>query len=231
MEEIKWPPPEETSANVYVTELLERRWLSKKAFEIDLTRPASFEFKPGQGIRFIHETRVRDYSLISTPADSTLALCVRYLEEGIFTPILASAKIGTRFYFTGPYGYFTFRPSRRPAVFVATGTGIAPFLSMGRSGIKGVRLLHGVRAPQELYYESFFRTIARLYVPCLSEVAAESAGPPGTYCGKVTGYLERLLPPMPYDFYLCGRQEMIRDATLLVDERFQDSIVYSEIFY
>jgi hypothetical protein len=47
----------------------------------------------------------------------------------------------------------------------------------------------------------------------------------------VTDYIRNRLPPRTYDFYLCGRQDMIRDVTLLVDERFDGSLVYSEIFY
>jgi hypothetical protein len=34
-----------------------------------------------------------------------------------------------------------------------------------------------------------------------------------------------------YDFSLCGREEMIRDVILLVDQRFPDSLVYTESFY
>lgn len=34
-----------------------------------------------------------------------------------------------------------------------------------------------------------------------------------------------------YDFYLCGCREMIRDVTLLVDERFPGSYIYTELFY
>ena len=34
--------------------LLKRQWLSKNVFEIELSRPASFEFEAGQTIRFIH---------------------------------------------------------------------------------------------------------------------------------------------------------------------------------
>jgi len=58
-----------------------------------------------------------------------------------------------------------------------------------------------------------------------------SHSPAGSFAGRVTDYLETELPPLPYDFYLCGRSDMIRDATLLVDERFSDSYVYTEIFY
>ena len=49
--------------------------------------------------------------------------------------------------------------------------------------------------------------------------------------GRVTDYLQTHLAPGLYDFYLCGRREMIRDVTLLVDEKFSGSYIYSEIFY
>ena len=44
-------------------------------------------------------------------------------------------------------------------------------------------------------------------------------------------YLKDKLPVEACDFYLCGRREMIRDATLLVDERFPGSYIYTELFY
>ena len=49
--------------------------------------------------------------------------------------------------------------------------------------------------------------------------------------GRVTDYLRDKLPVTAYDFYLCGRREMIRDVTLLVDERFPGSHIYTEPFY
>jgi NAD(P)H-flavin reductase len=49
--------------------------------------------------------------------------------------------------------------------------------------------------------------------------------------GRVSDYLEAHLPDGAYDFYLCGRQDMIRDVTLLVDEKFPGSLVYAETFY
>ena len=49
--------------------------------------------------------------------------------------------------------------------------------------------------------------------------------------GRVTEYLASLLAPGQYDFYLCGRREMIREATLLIDERFPGGRIYSEPFY
>jgi ferredoxin-NADP reductase len=173
----------------------------------------------------------RDYSLLTTPADSTLALCVFNVEKGQISPVFAAAEIGTKFSFSGPYGYFTYHHSERPAVFVATGTGIAPFLSIGRSGVTDFTLLHGVRTASDLHYLDFFRRTARLYVPCLTEPPGQGRAIENVFEGRVTHYLKEHFPPNTYDFYLCGRQEMIRDVTLLVDEKFPGSLVYTETFF
>lgn len=212
-------------------DLVYRRWLSKKAFEIELTRPPSFKFKAGQTIQLVHGDIKRFYAIISSPDEPTLTLCIRHIKEGTLTPILAAAEIGTRFYFTGPHGYFTLKPSRRPPVFVATGTGIAPFVSIGRSGFSDFTLLHGVSYSENLYYRSFFDGIATTYVPCISEPIAADPPMPKLFQGQVTDYIRNVLKRAEYDFYLCGREEMTREVTLLVDEFFPDSMVYKEVFY
>ena len=217
-----------TKAENYASELIERRWLSNKSFEITLTRPESFAYLPGQWIRLIHHSVERDYSLVSSPADPDLALCIRNIEGGILSPGLSNAPVGSCFNFNGPHGYFTFRPSTRPAVFVATGTGLAPYVSMARSGVTGFILLHGVRSAEDLYYASVLKSAAKQYIPCISEA---DRSPDGCFRGHVSDYLRKNLAPQPYDFYLCGRGEMIRDVTFLVDEIFPGSLIFTEVFY
>jgi ferredoxin-NADP reductase len=116
-------------------------------------------------------------------------------------------------------------------VFVATGTGVAPFVAMARAGVKDFVLLHGVRRFLDLYYEPLFRKTARLYVPCVSAVKDPTKGTAGGFGGRVTGYLADHMASGPYDFYLCGNGDMIRDVILLVDRKFPDSRVYTETFY
>jgi benzoate/toluate 1,2-dioxygenase reductase subunit len=217
-----------TNLKTYSTKLLKRRWLSRKTFEIILSRPRSFAYKPGQRIGLMVNDQERDYSLVSSTQDSELALCIRRVAAGILSPLLSTIDIDTPLSFTGPHGYFTFKPSPLQAVFVATGTGIAPFCSMARSGVAGFILLHGVSRPDDLYYALIFKNAAKAYVPCLSQKTIGSAD---AFKGRVTEYLEHHLPPTPYEFYLCGGREMIRDVTLLIDERFPGSLVYTELFY
>ncbi len=217
-----------TRVSTYTATLLKRKWLSKKTFEITLSLPPAFEFKPGQRISLSLDEHERDYSIISAPGESELTLCIRNVTGGMLSTLLSNADIGTSLSLNGPHGYFTYQPSPRSAVFVATGTGIAPFCSMARSGISGFTLLHGVRLPEDLYYGPLFQQSAKNYIPCLSEAKKL---PADSFQGKVTQYLEQHLTPGAYDFYLCGRSEMIRDVTLLIDERFPGSLVYTELFY
>ena len=215
----------------YRSVLEETRWLSARAFEVRLSRPEDFSFRAGQHIRLRCEGLERDYSQISGPEDAHLALCIRHVPGGALTPHLAARGAGSELVFAGPHGHFVFRPSDRPVVFVATGTGIAPFAAMVRAGVRDFLLLHGARDPEELYYEALFRGAATEVVPCLTGRGLTDRPFPDAFFGRVTAYIERKLPRQAYDFYLCGREEMIRDVTLLVDETFPGSRIYSEIFF
>ena len=205
-----------------------RRWLSPKTFELVIDRPDGFAFRPGQRIGLTHEGVARDYSLASGTSEAVLRLCVRHLPRGKVSAWLAACALGTDLTITGPSGYFQYFPSDRRSVFVATGTGVAPFHAMAASGITGFTLLHGVSHSSDLYYRSLFERAASLYVPC---IPGQGPAPATMFTGRVTDYLRDRLAPDAYDFYLCGRGDMVRDATLLVDDLFPDARVYAETFY
>ena len=99
---------------------------------------------------------------------------------------------------------------------------------MARSGVSGFILLHGVNSTLDIYYASLFKSAAGQYIPCVSEGGELSRE---YFRGRVTDYLQKRLPGGLYDFYLCGRREMIRDVTFLVDEKFAGSLIFTEIFY
>jgi benzoate/toluate 1,2-dioxygenase reductase subunit len=212
----------------FATRILSRRWLSPATFELTLERPAGFDFQPGQRVRLGSGPNEREYSIAAAPGDPEVVLCIRRVAGGEVSASLSTAGIGTELRGSGPHGYFTFKPSPRPAIFVATGTGVAPFVSMARAGTKGFTLLHGVKRAEDLFYRDLLAAAARRYIACLSEAAPAD---PDVFAGRVTRHLERQVPPGACDFYLCGRSEMIRDVTWLIDYRFPGSRVYSEIFY
>ena len=212
----------------FVARILSRRWLSPTTFELTLERPAGFDFQPGQRVRLGSGPNERDYSIAAAPGDPEVVLCIRRVAGGEVSAWLSTAGIGTELRGSGPHGYFTFKPSPRPAIFVATGTGVAPFVSMARAGTKGFTLLHGVKRAEDLFYRDLLTASAQRYIACLTQ---DAPADPDVFAGRVTRHLERQVPPGAFDFYLCGRREMIRDVTWLIDDRFCGSRVYSEIFY
>jgi NAD(P)H-flavin reductase len=228
MEAVSPESSDQEICNLFSTRILARRRLSSRTFELALQKPPAFTFAPGQRVRLTLGRAARDYSIAVAPAEEDIRLCIREVEDGLLSRQLASAPAGATLTFTGPHGYFTFKASPRPVVFVATGTGVAPFRSMAAAGVSGFTLLHGVEQAEDLYYRDFLQSRAAAYVACLS---GTSPAPVAHHAGRVTGYIENRLPRRACDFYLCGRQEMIRDVTLLIDEGFQGSLVYSEAFY
>ena len=52
------------------------------------------------------------------------------VEEGFMSNWLCDIEVGTLVTFHGPHGLFVMREPKHDAVFIATGTGIAPFRSM-----------------------------------------------------------------------------------------------------
>lgn len=215
----------------YSCELITRKWLSDTTFEIELTRPVGFEFLSGQNLCFHFEGVERYFAVLSSPADPYLKLCVYQIETGIFTPFLASAEIGTQFTFTGPHGHFLFRPSDRRPIFVATGTGIVPFMSMVQSGVRGFTLLHLVPRDVDLYYSEYFNKAAEVYFPCIPDFNGHGGDMLQLPVDRVLDFMSQNLSAEPYDFYLCGNQSMVRDVTLFIDSHYPDSMVYTEVFY
>lgn len=223
----------EKPAGAWRARLLSRRWLSPSTFEISLRRPEGFSFVAGQHIRLREGRTERDYSVVSATGAKELTLCIRHVPGVGLSDDLGRRDLETDVSFTGPHGQFTYRRSTRRPVFVATGTGIAPFVAMVRDGVRGFTLLHGVGAAGELLYREEMARAAASYVACVTRSDADGTPPPAPapFRGRVTAYLAHELPLGEYDFYLCGGTEMIRDATLVADERFRASRVYYESFF
>lgn len=215
----------------YTLEVTGHRWLTDQTIEVRFERPRGFDFLPGQKVRFVDGKLERDYTLLGPRGAAELAVCVRHIPEGRFSPRLAESKVGDLFQATPPFGYFTFNTSPRHPVFIATGTGIAPFVAFVRDGVRDFDLLHGVRSAEGLYYHQELASAARHYIPCLSDAELPTGMWPLAFAGHVGRGLQALLPSGAYDFYLCGRGDMIRDVMGIIDERYEGSHVFNEIFY
>ena len=161
----------------------------------------------------------RAYSIASSPEIRPIELCVKLVEDGPGTNYLYDLKEGAEFRGFAPYGDFTFeqKPDRH-ALFISTGTGIAPFRAMVMSKAyqsappKSAKVLIGVRSEAELLYRD-----ADLHFPGTPLI--ETVSQPGPdwkgLKGRVTDYIRSLPADTPWletDYYLCGNGSMITEV-------------------
>ena len=210
----------------FIIQLTRRMWLTDTIFELAFTKPDRLAWLPGQHIRFDFEGTDKDYTPVSLAGDPRIRICVRKTGQGRFSDYLSRCPEGARFKISGPHGHFLYHPYETLDVFVGTGTGVAPFAAFAESGVSGFILLQGAQTLDELIYRELLEPNSRQYVPCISRAAAAGS----VFPGRVTDFLKNRLPPGNYQFYLCGRSEMIQDAMNIIDDKFSDARVFFERF-
>lgn len=185
-----------------------------------------------------HKLIRRAYSIASSSLTRQyMEFYIALVTTGALTPRLFALKIGDPIWL-GPKitGLFTLdqAPADCNLVLIATGTGLAPYMSMLSThlmcgGAQRVVVLHGARHSWDLGYRSQLMTLQRLcpnftYIPTISRPKDEPAPWPGA-----TGYVQDLWRdgvlarvwgrrPTPADthIFLCGAPAMIDDMVQLL---------------
>ncbi len=190
----------------------------------------SFEFRAGQviGIALEEQGPRRLYSICSGEKDPEVWILYNVIEEGFLTPKMSSLEKGDTIWITEPRGSFT--GSSSPAVWMATGTGIAPFYSMFRSGLsEGKTLIHGTRYLEQFhFYDEFSEILGPNYIRCCSAEYGDRI-----YHGRVTRYLNELESIDPaLIYYLCGSAEMVVETRdILIFKGIPFDQIKSEIYF
>jgi ferredoxin--NADP+ reductase len=201
-------------------------------------------FIPGQmiGLHTKRERPMRLYSIASPPNYPTLDILYTVVEGGELTPTLDLLGSGDALWASEPRGEFIDRG--RPAWWIANGTGIAPFLSMARSGIQKDRsLIHGARTPEDMYFAAEMNAFDDLeYLPCLSRPESMAGGAENlaelAYPGRLTRWLTEQIDrgKLSADdrrwYYLCGSEQMILQVRqMLLSAGVGIDRVISEIYF
>ena len=196
-------------------------------FVFEAENDGPLEFLPGQFVSFsdsIHGKEItRAYSLASAPGGSPrFELCLNRVEEGIFSNRLFDMKPGEAVAMKPPLGMFVLRRPPRDSIFIATGTGIAPFRSILqshlRAGSPNFTLLFGVRYESHLLYREEFEAMAQCHPqfrfwPTLSRPEPDWKG----RTGHVQAHLEEALESRrDVDVYLCGLKLMVDDVRAML---------------
>lgn len=196
-----------------------------------LAEPESMAPDPGKLIR-------RVYCIASSAANRQfLEFFIHLVPAGLLTPRLFNLKIGDRLWLSDRVtGAFTFEhvPDDANIVLIATGTGLAPYVSMLSTHLKfatqrQVAVIHGARHSWDLGYRPILMSMQHLrpnfiYVPVISRPQQE----PVPWLGA-TGHVQDLwrdgalehawgFRPRPENthVFLCGSPEMIESMVALL---------------
>jgi NAD(P)H-flavin reductase len=187
-----------------------------------------FDFEPGQFISIFAEKEgkriSRPYSIASWPeSKESLELCIKVVEGGFMSNYLHRVPRGTKLQTIGPLGRFVMQePIAYDTVFVSTGTGIAPFISMmghiweqDLGDDREFHMVFGVRYVQDLIYRGLIEKWEREhrnfhFYPTISR--PETAD----WKGRV-GYVQKILQNEIADYatkqvYICGLHDMVEDV-------------------
>ncbi len=212
--------------------VLQLSFFSPHAFRLRTER-RDLEFIPGQCVNIgLPKSGVnREYSTYSSSQEQNwMEFLIRRVDGGSVSDKLAKLKVGDDVEIHGAYGSFTL-PSgdltKLEFVFIATGTGIAPFHSFAFStpGLN-YTILHGVREKKEQYDREFYP--AGRYISCLSQEEPDA----NSFKGRVTDYLK--VKPFSKNaiYYLCGNRAMINEVyDLLRDQGVSGDRLITEVFF
>ncbi|WP_234856400.1 ferredoxin--NADP reductase [Acinetobacter junii] len=220
------------------------RW-AHNLFSFTMTRPAHFKFTAGQfariGLMVNGELVVRAYSVVSSPFDENLEFFSIVVPDGAFTSNLQHLEIGDELYLDKTaYGYLTLARYQLPLAhdlwLLATGTGLAPFLSMLQdfetwTKYQHIHLIYSVRSTAELAYVDRIQEIAESFgeghtgfkfVPIITR------DPNATLHDRLpvlieNGELEKVvglsLNPATSHVMLCGNPQMVEDTKDALKQR------------
>jgi ferredoxin-NADP reductase len=139
-----------------------------------------------------------------------------------------------------PFGDFVFKAKPgRHALFISTGTGLAPFRSMALSRIfsenrpESTRILFGARDEGDLLYTEELLTAlgSGNLIQALSRSQSNWCG----FKGRVTDWLRENATTIDWantEFYLCGNGAMIDEAKLiLAGKGVEKTSIHQEVYY
>jgi len=216
------------TTELYPHKITELKELSKGKFILKFEK--KFNFEAGQVVKVaVKESREpRIYSLCSGKNDDEMQLLFDLKNDGKLTPLLAKLSAGDEILVSEPFGNYL-PDNKLPMWWISTGTGIAPFYSMLKSGYRAEKLLHGARGSSDFFFaDEFSAILGENYIQCNS-VSEEQ----NQFSGHVTDYLTAIDHlPMHNKYYLCGRALMVVEVRdLLISKGVPFQNIVAEIYF
>lgn len=227
----------------YTLTLIKKTIIARDVVEFRFAKPAGFTFKAGQFLQFKIPTEtgvvLRSYSIASAPEDEYIEICLKVLPNGKASVFLSALEVGESAMVQGPEGHFVCKDEHSPhKIFIATGTGLAPIMSMVPDQLarpqenSQVHVLFGVRNEADLFWVERLDAFQKKYSHFSHNVTLSQPDQPTGWqglVGRVTAHVPQ--HHLEAEYYLCGSLEMVKDVRkILVDKGVPTKHIHFEIF-
>jgi len=219
----------------YISKVASTNFLNKIDLEVlfEVIEPNTLEFIPGQFISInCGNGTFRSYSISSSSLSKTqVGLIVAVAHEGIGSNFLKNLKVGDTVEFIGPSGRFVLPENlKETLVFLATGTGVAPILSMidylaNTQSDANIKLYFGIRDSKELFKLDQIRDLKNKlksfdYKICFSQELPKELD---TNCikGRVTDAFNiKDFDIASTQYFICGNPYMVTEVSEALENNF-----------
>lgn len=218
--------------------LIKKEYITETTIELAYKVPADFTFVPGQFINVVVKQNPplrRSYSILSV-VDSVLTLLVNISPGGPGSVYFRDTEVLSDTNILGPLGNFKCKDTDLEKIFIATGTGIVPFVPMindikQKKPNTKIQVYFGTRFVKDDYAKKYFENYSNdsnfTYHACISHSQATDV------CekGRVTDILPIYITDFSNkEFYICGINSMIFDMEkILLDKGvLRENIVYEK---
>lgn len=227
----------------YKAIISEKKWIAKKVIEVHflLQNPPQMMFTAGQTMMiYIAPGINRSMSIASSPLNQDeLTVCWDVSPMGPGAHWLLDRQVGDTAEFMAPLGVFTYdEQSSRNAVFMATGTGIAPYRAfldtyLAQGILKKTTLYWGLRQEEDIFWKDIFEGYQANFQHfrvniSLSQPTAEWNG----LKGHITEHVLNGAVDIGSDYYLCGSGAMVEQMHAgLVSQGVPEQQIKRELFF
>lgn len=231
--------------NFFVTKVISKEIIAKDVIEFRVTKPAGFVFTSGQFVQWQIPSSdglvLRSYSISSVPEDPYLEFCIKLVPNGKASNFANNLERGGELIINEARGVFVCsKESRTQKVFIATGSGLAPIVSMlgsvlNKRDSEKATLIFGVRYEEDIFWKNRLDNwkLQLSHFNYLLTISRPTQSWKGLV-GRVTSHLQGLeltSLALTTEFYICGNMEMVKDVrALLIKNNVNAKSIHFEIF-